>query len=408
MHSTSKLVLIVLLLLSLEVFARRATGPRHRREPIGKDGESFHERLLRGSGCTSSPPKSIKAPRSNVWGGLHDGDRHDIHMFLSQQTELNLNNRSGPPPHNYVFDYEAIRPNKSDVLPYLDGSGPLPERYASAWLSNAELDPEHPTLSPLIIGPLPVSNRTTWQPLWYPFTRKTPIRQLRSQESANGEAEFRWWNDIVKDIHDICLNLWNSPCTGENASVWFEAYSMSPEWQYDDRITVWGQFWSNQIQGTFDSGDLLPLGLFFGSEFDLQLAHPETWKFKGWVYNNVLYKTTEEFRKAFFSPGFQKLGANRDGPWAWTDHVGPGFPLDTEAPPMPIGGRKSRFSLDKKENYVEWMGFSFYFVNDFYGGLTLFDIRFKGERIIYELGIQQVVAHYVSHLEPRIKTRPLF
>lgn len=72
------------------------------------------------------------------------------------------------------------------------------------------------------------------------------------------------------------------------------------------------------------------------------------------------------------------------------------MPLDDEAPPMPIGARKARFSVDLKENYIEWMDFSLYLVQDQYGGMTLYDVRFKGERILYELGIQEIVAHYVS------------
>ena len=30
--------------------------------------------------------------------------------------------------------------------------------------------------------------------------------------------------------------------------------------------------------------------------------------------------------------------------------------------------------------------------------MVLYDIRFKGERIIYELGIQEALAHYVSSI----------
>lgn len=29
--------------------------------------------------------------------------------------------------------------------------------------------------------------------------------------------------------------------------------------------------------------------------------------------------------------------------------------------------------------------------------MTLFDIKYKGERIIYELGLQEAIAHYAGH-----------
>ena len=49
-----------------------------------------------------------------------------------------------------------------------------------------------------------------------------------------------------------------------------------------------------------------------------------------------------------------------------------------------------------EENYIEWMGFSFYVSQDNDAGMQLHDIRFKNERIIFELGMQEAMAHYVS------------
>jgi Cu2+-containing amine oxidase len=63
---------------------------------------------------------------------------------------------------------------------------------------------------------------------------------------------------------------------------------------------------------------------------------------------------------------------------------------------MPVA-QSARFSVDYKQKYVEWMGFSFYMTFDYDTGLQLFDIRFKGERIIYELGIQEALAHYAGN-----------
>ena len=64
---------------------------------------------------------------------------------------------------------------------------------------------------------------------------------------------------------------------------------------------------------------------------------------------------------------------------------------------MPLA-RSARFSVDYRQKYVEWMGFSFYLAFQTETGMTMYDIRFKGERIIYELGIQEALAHYVSRV----------
>lgn len=43
------------------------------------------------------------------------------------------------------------------------------------------------------------------------------------------------------------------------------------------------------------------------------------------------------------------------------------------------------------------MDFSFYIAFSRDTGMTLFDIKYKGERIIYELGLQEAIAHYAGH-----------
>ena len=120
--------------------------------------------------------------------------------------------------------------------------------------------------------------------------------------------------------------------------------------------------------------------------------------FLGWLYNNILYPTTQEFRAAVFSPGFEVLPVNIEGgsPFYDTSQKGPVLPLDDQAPPMPIGGKVPRFSVDYKQNYVEWMGFSFYISQSEDMGMGLHDIRFKGERIIYEIRLQEALAHYAA------------
>ncbi|OWP01446.1 hypothetical protein B2J93_5729 [Marssonina coronariae] len=55
--------------------------------------------------------------------------------------------------------------------------------------------------------------------------------------------------------------------------------------------------------------------------------------------------------------------------------------LDTQFPP----------------NYVKWMDFEFYTPFSRDNGLSLYGVKYKGERIIYELGLQEALAHYVGN-----------
>ncbi len=60
---------------------------------------------------------------------------------------------------------------------------------------------------------------------------------------------------------------------------------------------------------------------------------------------------------------------------------------------QPGGGR---FSIDKHQNYVSWMGFEFFLSTSYATALSLHDIRFNGVSIIYELALQEAMAHYAG------------
>jgi primary-amine oxidase len=66
------------------------------------------------------------------------------------------------------------------------------------------------------------------------------------------------------------------------------------------------------------------------------------------------------------------------------DQEGEPYPYDTEPGPQIINPTK-RYAFDVKNNYLEWMGFSFYMSVSAELGLALYNINYQKERIIYEL-----------------------
>lgn len=101
---------------------------------------------------------------------------------------------------------------------------------------------------------------------------------------------------------------------------------------------------------------------------------------------------------AYFSPGFIKLGANVEGDWARTDRRGPVLPMDKNYPPLAVAPTGARYSVDVTRKYVEWMDFSFYVGFSRDTGVSLYDVRYKGQRVLYELGLQEALAHYAGEI----------
>ncbi|KAK5162859.1 uncharacterized protein LTR77_011116 [Saxophila tyrrhenica] len=370
---------IAVLLLSQAAHGARSHPNRYRYSQNGgpelyNGYNAIQETILPGAGCTTRPPPEIKAPKKNVWADLTRIEKHQVGRWVKNRNEFK----------GYEIDYmQILTPNKTDILQYLDHDGEEPSRYANVVVYDSKS--EQPQKEHLRVGPLPVTNATTWEPLSYPYTSKDgKIRCLAGATKWHDYDKFI--ANITDPVKDVTKDLWNL-----TADEWFPL-SQDPLWQYDEKITEWSQFWA---WGTGTSSTLLPLGLYFKCSFDLYKSDPSSWKFEGWLYNNKFYSTTEEFRNAYSSPRFEKLPPNIDGPWTRTDQKGPVLPLDTEAPPMPVA-KSARFSVDHDRKYVQWMGFSFYmgFREDV--GMSLWDIRFKGERILYELSMQEALAHYLD------------
>lgn len=139
----------------------------------------------------------------------------------------------------------------------------------------------------------------------------------------------------------------------------------------------------------------MPQGLYF--KFDMTGRDPSGWGLIGWLYNDIFYKSTAEFRAAYEKPDFEKAGVhNNPGAWIGTDYQEQDTKLayDEKAPPFAIMPSEPRFVVDYDAQWVEWMDFSFYVSFSRNTGVRLFDIKYKGKRVMYELGLEEALAHY--------------
>ncbi|KAF7196652.1 Membrane primary amine oxidase [Pseudocercospora fuligena] len=365
------------------------------RSRLAKSGNALSRRWANTTTCAQTGPAAISAPAANIWVGLTDDEAASITSWLFHQADLNLtiSDKAGE-WDNTVLLVELQPPNKTLALAYIDGGGPEPQRYAHVVLDRRAT--AEPTYSDILVGPLPIVNGTTiWQPLEFDLTRKTggSVRNL----DASSDTQSAWIHNITGSISDITMNLWGGFANGSDAGT-LDVWGIDPLWQDEDdgnsKLTYWATFWNHPVD-EMDAETLLPLGLFLKA--DVTGRDPAQWKFEGWLYNDIFYPTTDAFRTAFYSPGFVKLGANVEGDWARTDRNGEALPMDTNAPPQMIAPGGSRYAVDQESKYVSWMGWSFYigFTRD--RGLALFDIRYEGERILYELGLQEALAHYAGN-----------
>ncbi|KAF8245031.1 amine oxidase catalytic domain-containing protein [Wilcoxina mikolae CBS 423.85] len=380
--------------------------------------------IKRADACTACvPPASIpaKAPHENIWLGLTDAEVADVVAFLtSSATARNLDitlpqnqtagsnttadttpaaqtpesvprNGTAAAGNNTLLLVELLLPNKTDALHYANGKGAAPPRYAHAVLDMRK-DTTTPYILDLQIGPLPISPRTRVSPLTYPYNHGTHIS---NRLVSKREDSSQWLTDTAANMSDITMKMWGGQVTsdGSNDTITIGEYGVGPV-EEEGRLVAWDMF-SGLPEGGIDTGTLLPLGLYIRS--DLTGSGYDEWSVTGVLYNDIFYPSLRAFRKALFTPGFEILGANVDGSWASTDREGPIMPGDDLFPPIPVAPQGSRYRVDAEKMYVEWMDFSFFIAFSRDTGVRLFDLRFKGERIVYEVGLMEAMAIYAGN-----------
>ncbi|KAI1341918.1 copper amine oxidase [Xylariaceae sp. FL0016] len=345
---------------------------------------------LQSLGTGSSSRSAFKAPRHNVWADLSSQEADEVYDFLVEEwKDLNLTRRPKSALENFILALETLKPNKSDVLPYIWQDGEIPERWAKVVLSHNSID-DGPLLAYHAVGPLPVSLKTRAVPLNSIFNSgKNSVPNLM----ADFVGSLDWSLSLAKNVSDITMELLGAKVNGDNP---FDPDSL----QAFPRLTVheeghllgWVQFFR---PGMGSSGrTLLPQGIYV--RFDATNPDTSQWKAGEWFYNGVMYANVDEFREAVRKPGFLKTPANLDGPWTDTED----FDAQPEGrdlpPPISIQPYGARYKLDKSAKYVSWFGFEFFLTSTQATGVGLFDVRFKGERVMYELSLQEALAHYAG------------
>ncbi|KAL9609939.1 MAG: hypothetical protein Q9167_005335 [Letrouitia subvulpina] len=366
-------------------FARLSHGLRRPRPHVVKHGMfpiSFTERSSEDgrrapisrreapsqTGCGSGSQITTKAPKANIFADLIDDEAAAVTSFLHDQKSLNL----------------TAAANAT--------SSAAPDRYARVIIRFGT------TLEPYIqeyqVGPLPLTNRSaTVTRLDYPFNKGRGYQRVYDLDVEELTA-FTY--GVSASIVDITQLLLNGTATGTENDT-FAIAGNSPLIHEDGKIFQWNQFYSLHTGACFDE-DTLPSGLMFKT--DITGRDPAKWSVAAWQFNGIFYESEAAFRRAINSSSFIIPGPNIDGDWACTDYNGNPLPHDELYPPVPVQPDGPRFAVDEQEKYVEWMDFSFYLSSNKDLGMQLHNIKYKGERIIYEVGLQEAMAHYASASDP--------
>ncbi|POY73080.1 hypothetical protein BMF94_3918 [Rhodotorula taiwanensis] len=350
---------------------------------------------------------TVTAPHPNVWASLSIEEAASVVGFLHNNTDLNLTAAADATAwDNVITNLDLAVPNKTEVMAYKAGKAGEPARMAEVTIMFSACD--EPFVEDYLVGPLPVSENTTATPYSFRTTKGTSrIKNYGADEDKAAELYLetaQTCDDIVTDLLGAAsdtFDIWGiDPLWHEEGRVISKLAQEHPRAELADHIVPgWVGFWGIP-ETVFDGETLLPQGLYM--KFDITGRDPSEWQFLGsdrWLHDYVFYPTTADFRQAWESGKIAKTvrNAGMNETWIGTDRTGAELPYDNRPPPMMIAPGGQRFAVDEERQYVSWMDYTFYYTFRRDSGLRLFDIKYKNETIIYELGLNEALAHYAGN-----------
>ncbi|KZS98930.1 amine oxidase catalytic domain-containing protein [Sistotremastrum niveocremeum HHB9708] len=339
--------------------------------------------------CMDTSPIPAKINKENLWASLSVPEAVQIRSWLSKE-ERGFNLTSSDVAdfnENYIYLIEAYRPPKSEALAYLDEEAKAPQRYARATIHHGYMDP--PTIKDYIIGPLPISKETSLRELTEIYHRDIPFNArgfARAAEMTGFILNFTApLAEVTQDIFGgVALGLPNDTLVA----------GMSGPFSYDGSFRRMWMTWRVSAPGPW----LHPLNFF--QYIDVSGTDRSQWKVLKVVYNYQVFDSIDDFIGAWRNKTLERIPYPEQGDRSWSTRKRlTSYPreLDDRAGPRSVSFNGLRFKVDREKQFVTWMGWQMFLGFDRDMGLSLWDIRFRGERIVYELVPQEAMAQYAGN-----------
>jgi primary-amine oxidase len=145
-----------------------------------------------------------KAPRENIWADLNDSEFQDILNYLyTVPNGLNLTRTGNATAwDNHIAFIEALVPNKTDALRYLDSDEAVPARYARVVVNRGAT--KQADIVEYSVGPLPTSQETKIEPLIWPYNSD---RNCVRNPLPHYEEIVNWFSALGHEVSDIVKDL---------------------------------------------------------------------------------------------------------------------------------------------------------------------------------------------------------
>ncbi|XP_024079805.2 retina-specific copper amine oxidase-like, partial [Terrapene carolina triunguis] len=349
--------------------------------------------LTRGVKPASCEPQSLSSQggehsdQSLVFADLTSEEMGQVVRYLQRSLGVPLVDAyNANPSDNCIYYIDVQLPTKAEVLGFLDRGGRRPPRQALAVVYFGN-QPD-PNVTEYVVGPLP--KPTTHQDI----TVQKYGGKLPYHRRPVLDAEYKLIAGYLRrTAFPTALTFLNQVFNYDGTN--FVSLTSAPRgFQSGDRNT-WCALFHN-VSGYF----LHPVGLEV--LVDHSSLDVSQWRVRKVFYNGQYYGDLVQLESEF-NQGHVKVDpvtrAPPDGGFSsMQPRAAPRAPF-----PQLYEPHGPRYSV--RNNQVVSPAWSFAFGVNVNTGMRLFDIRFKGERIVYEISVQDAISVYGSNCPGGMSTR---
>ncbi|XP_071755627.1 primary amine oxidase, liver isozyme-like [Centroberyx gerrardi] len=316
---------------------------------------------------------AVHNERSDVFADLSVEEFFQVRDYMSKIPGMNI---SIEPLSLLSIDYlyliDLSLPTKGNVLLYLDNKGPKPVREATAVVFHGTKG----NIREYVVGPLP--NPTYHRDVTFErYKMKIP---MTARPAHLGEQVFKMMfiNQVLKPVSKLLTESFGPDVTSNPAF-----YDSMPKGVKSGDRQTWTSICRN-VEGFF----IHPVG--FEILTDDQSTDVSSWRVIKVLYNGQYFNSLQELKEQYEAGTVRKIIYKPVPNYAT---------LKPKQKPTGIGPQQfyvqgQRFSV--KNNHIAYLDWSFAFGLSALTGMRVFDVRFRGERIIYELSVQEAMSVYGS------------
>ncbi|ESO83545.1 hypothetical protein LOTGIDRAFT_133255 [Lottia gigantea] len=292
------------------------------------------------------------------------------------------------PPGVIIFAMDLIIPSKNESLAYLSGKGVKPPRQARLIVYRLDKQPmvieEHSV-------DLSQKNLTT-ELIQYP-NRRNPVEISSRPTSLFDVREVLKLvqseiGDIIQESYDANI----TDCNSHNNEKCLLPIPIAVTTSYLGELKSAEWVWFSYI---VDFVTLYPIDLMFYVTFET--TYPFAFTVEKVSYGGQMFNSLSEFKTAYESGAVMKSKFSfpdvKNESFSTLNRRGPDpQPFPTKPRPHIVEPEGPRYTI--KHRHIEYHDWKFEVRMSMFQGPQILDVKYLGERIAYEIGMQEIVAYY--------------